>query len=261
MLFIYSGISRKAPGGWGFYLAFLTEASLNKNPTPVNFLKNNRMKRIIPRVQNDVSGKPPKIQRTITSMLGRNGPEFVETTGTQLQCPYCSHKFRAPQGLVAHKYMHERAGDTILPPKRIPRWGRPERHIPKRAAVLRRPPKPPVSVPSPPEEEHENLVVDSDDKVTQPEMNPLTTTQYMTRRFSVIEKLKIIDKYKESKNISSTCRWVQTEFNRKSFARKSLKQMISKESVFRKASGTKSLRKTVRFRSGMFPRMDKALAQ
>ena len=30
---LYRGISRKAPGGWGFYFTFQPEASPNKNPT------------------------------------------------------------------------------------------------------------------------------------------------------------------------------------------------------------------------------------
>ena len=75
----YSGYSGKAPGGWGFYLPFRAEASLNKNPTPVNFL-NSRMKRIIAVVQKDLPGKPHEIKRKITRMFNGNGPEFAEST-------------------------------------------------------------------------------------------------------------------------------------------------------------------------------------
>ena len=46
----------------------------------------------------------------------------------------------------------------------------------------------------------------------------------MTRRFNIVEKLKIIDKYNDSLNISDTCRWVRAEFNRSTFDRKSLRR-------------------------------------
>ena len=48
-------------------------------------------------------------------MFSGDSPKFVEASGVQLLCPYCHHKFRAPQGLIAHKHMHEQAGDTIYP--------------------------------------------------------------------------------------------------------------------------------------------------
>ena len=48
-------------------------------------------------------------------MFGVNCSKFVEVSGVKLLCRYRHHKFPAPQGLVAHKYIHERAGDTALP--------------------------------------------------------------------------------------------------------------------------------------------------
>ena len=57
--------------------------------------------------------KRQKLQQSITNMFGRIGPKFVEVVGVQLLCPYCHRKFRAPQGLVAHKHMHERNEHTI----------------------------------------------------------------------------------------------------------------------------------------------------
>ena len=36
-----------------------------------------------------------------------------------LSCSYCRHKFRALQGLIAHKHKHERAGDNILPKAKL----------------------------------------------------------------------------------------------------------------------------------------------
>ena len=52
-------------------------------------------------------------QRTITSMLDKGGPKYVEVTRVQLEFPYYNHKFRAPHGLVNHKYMRVGAGDTL----------------------------------------------------------------------------------------------------------------------------------------------------
>ena len=45
-------------------------------------------------------------------MFGLNGSKFVEVSGVKLICRYWHHKFPAPQGIVAHKYIYERAGDT-----------------------------------------------------------------------------------------------------------------------------------------------------
>ena len=64
--------------------------------------------------ENDRQPKQGKAQRTITSMFRADGPKFVETTCVKLLCPYFGHKFRASQGLVSHKHMHERTGDKIL---------------------------------------------------------------------------------------------------------------------------------------------------
>ena len=54
--------------------------------------------------------EPQKLQGSIRSMFVQSGPKFVETVGVQLTCRYCDRKFKAPQGLVAHIHMHERAG-------------------------------------------------------------------------------------------------------------------------------------------------------
>ena len=83
----------------------------------------------------------------------------------------------------------------------------------------------------------------------------------MTRRFTVAEKIAILDKFHEINNISATCRWVRTEFKRSTFARKSLSDMIAREEVYRRSTGTKAKRKSVRSRSGTFHRMDKELAR
>ena len=58
-------------------------------------------------LKNDRQTRKPKVQRTLTSMFGIEGPKFIEAVGTQLICPYCRHKFRAPQGLIPHKHMHQ----------------------------------------------------------------------------------------------------------------------------------------------------------
>ena len=42
----------------------------------------------------------------------------MEVVGVQLLCPYYHNKFKAPQGLVSHKHMHERAGHVVLKRKK-----------------------------------------------------------------------------------------------------------------------------------------------
>ena len=42
-------------------------------------------------------------------MFSGDSPKFVEASGVQLLCPYCHYKFRAPEGLIAYKHMHELA--------------------------------------------------------------------------------------------------------------------------------------------------------
>ena len=85
--------------------------------------------------------------------------------------------------------------------------------------------------------------------------------EVMTRRFSVSEKLQIIKKAKELKSHSETCRWVKDTFHRGTFARKTLRAMLDREDIFRESSGTKRIRKTVRNKTGLFPRMEKELAK
>ena len=63
--------------------------------------------------------KRPRLQQSIDSMFRKVGPKFVEAVGVQLICPYCERKFRAPQGLLAHKHMHERAGHVIGRPRKL----------------------------------------------------------------------------------------------------------------------------------------------
>ena len=90
---------------------------LAKIKTPPRSTKNSyfletRMKRRL----HDNSDREPDSnnkQWTITSMLNKGGPKYVEVTRVQLEFPYYNRKIRAPQGLVNHKYMHERAGDTL----------------------------------------------------------------------------------------------------------------------------------------------------
>ena len=198
--------------------------------------------------------KRPKIQQSITKMFSGVGLKFTEVVGVQLLCPYCGHKFRAPQGLVAHKHMHERAGHSI---------GRPRRLCLKRSLtssankfpvqlVTKIVPKAEKKVcPSPPSPKVKAKL----------SVLPGVKPELMTRRFSVAEKLRIIDEAKKLNNISATCRWVKETFRRKTFACKSLTAMIAKEDTFRKSSGTKKIRKTVRQRTGLFPRMEKELAK
>ena len=209
-----------------------------------------------------VDGRPlkrPKVQQSLTNMFSREGPKFVEVVGVQLLCPYCHRKFRAPQGLVVHKYMHERAGHVIR--KRRKAGYRPPSVLPFQFKVAQDKRDEPMSnecVSTPPKRKIHPKVENS---VDMPAQVGSVKRQLMTRRFSVAEKLRIIEKAKKLDNISATCRWVQAEFNRSTFDRKSLKAMLEREDVYVKASGTKKIRKTVRDKTGMFPRMERELAK
>ena len=71
---------------------------------------------------------------------------------------------------------------------------------------------------------------------------PSTSTpngQIMTRRFTVADKLRIIEKHKELKNISATTRWVRDTYNRRTFVRSAHSKMLLKEDVYRNSIGTK----------------------
>ena len=189
--------------------------------------------------------KRRKFQQSIKSMFLRSGPTFIEGPGIQPICRYCKRKFKAPQGLQAHRRMHERLGDY---------------------PVLQEI-KTNVDSDSPPSASSHISLQPPNDKI--PGKNIVKTElrasckvpRLMTRRFTVAEKLRIIEKFKELENISATCRWVKHEYRRETFARKSLREMIEKESVLRSAKGTKYKSKTVRVRSGHFHRMDKKLAE
>ena len=157
--------------------------------------------------------------------------------------------------------MHERAGDTILPKvKNVSR----SVFLKDQKASLAQANEPlaePLPTPSLPDEKDDIAAVVEKNHSSLPRSPSAESIIPMTRRFSVAEKVRILNKYHELGNISATCRWVRREFKRLTFARKSLADMISREEVYRGASGTKAKRKTVRARTGAFPRMDKELAR
>ena len=151
--------------------------------------------------------KRPELQQSITSMFRRSGPKFVEAVGVQIVCKYCHRRLKAPQGLAAHIHMHERAGDAILREKL-------EEEIQSDLPA-------PLSVPADegkvnvdPVSALENDSVQPDSKSDRAEIVP-PSRKLMTRRFTIAEKLRIIDKFKECGNVSMTCRWVKAEFRRR----------------------------------------------
>ena len=203
--------------------------------------------------------KRQKLQQSITNMFGLIGPKFVEVAGVQLLCPYCHHKFRAPQGLVAHKHMHERNGHTV-PKQRKLVFKNPLTLVPPCRTIS---PKKPKKLVEAVEADPPRSLAPSAPCVKEdfPLKAVAKKVEVMTRRFSVLEKLQIIEKSKELKTLSETCRWVNDTFNRSTFARKTLRAMLDKEEIFRTSSGTKKIRKTVRNKPDLFPRMEKELAQ
>ena len=140
--------------------------------------------------------KRQKIQQSIRSMLLRSGPSFVEAAGIQQVCGYCKRRFRAPQGMIIHLRMHERAGDYPILDK-----------ISRNSASDIRSPSPRPSV------ERVQVPIEKDLEI-ESEIRPPSATwsRKMTRNFNVDEKLRIIEKFKELENVSATCRWVKKEF-------------------------------------------------
>ena len=114
-------------------------------------------------------------------------PIFV-VVGGQLRCRYCSKKFRSPQGLAAHIHMHQRVGDSLLP----------------EGQKLQLRDVPPAPSPAPAKEEVRSPVIIRNVSINEESMPAVKWL--MTRRFTIVEKFRIIDKYKEDNNASATCR-------------------------------------------------------
>ena len=145
-----------------------------------------------------------------------------------------------PEGLVAHKYMHERAGDTI-PINRKRKIGKPFIVRPPLGQNLRIKASAKAIEKNPFPLEKRPLENKSSEE-SQPKNPEISVKmEHMTRRFTIKEKLRIIDKFKELNNVTATTRWVQKEYRRSTFVRKSLTKMLAKENVYRAAVGTKKL--------------------
>ena len=212
--------------------------------------------------------KRQKVQQSLKFMLQHSGPKVVEASGVQPMCRYCKRKFLAPQGLAVHIHMHERAGDVPLPLKSkqthcnsMIQEDKPT-ELSSSRYVQQQVRRKPLSVIQPQSAPRKSEVVQTPVKTSlkNERAAPLTNSS-MTRRFTVAEKLVIIEKFRESNNISGTCRWVREQFGRSTFDRKSLKLMVSREQIFREAKGTKKIRKYVKPRTGSFYKMDKQLAK
>ena len=201
-------------------------------------------------VVRDVA-KKQRLQQNIRSMFLHAGPMFVDAVGLQPVCRYCNRKFKAPQGLVVHMHMHERAGDVPLVNKL---------HQNLSSAVKGNPQRPPLVKSSNPQRRSQDAKSPVK-TVVKKELASKQAEITMTRRFTVAEKIQIIEKFKEVGVVSETCRWVMKVFKRPTFDRKSLRKMLSREDIYRSAVGTKKVRKNVRPRTGTFNRMDNELAR
>ena len=145
-----------------------------------------------------------KLQQNIKSMFLRSGPKFTEAVGLQRVCRYCSRKFEAPQGLAVHLHMHERAGDLPIMDKK-------EKHASigevRRSNALLQPRNPNQNLASRPSSVPQSNKANQAVSKVLPKDLPLSSLKSsMTRRFTIAEKLIIINKFKESKNVSQTCR-------------------------------------------------------
>ena len=99
--------------------------------------------------------------------------------------------------------MHERAGDSKLP-KRVLRFKSQNLPIKQKPKVVKIERLDSISQKSEEQDVKQNPAPDKVD--LQKVVVPVKETQQMSRRFTVAEKLVIIDKYKDCENISATCR-------------------------------------------------------
>ena len=197
------------------------------------------------------NAKKPRLQQNIRSMFLSTGPKFVYAVGLQPVCRYCNRKFKAPQGLVVHLHMHERAGD-------LPMAIELQENIPRPDKLVRQQPSD-VKFSDPQQRKLKDKSPAK--KVLKKEPASQEAEKQMTRRFTVAEKLQIIEKFKDVGVVPETSKWVMKVFKRPTFDRKSLRTMISREKIYRSAVCTKKVRKNVRPRTGTFNRMDKELAK
>ena len=140
--------------------------------------------------------KRPRLQKNIKSMFLQAGPKFVNAVGLQPVCGYCKRKFRAPQGLSVHLHMHERAGDLpLMQQKRQKEAKRPAQQNPVQSSAI-----------NPLQPTEANVPEKSIVKVVVKERTSNPVKSSMTRRFTIAEKLQIIEKSKEGGTISENCR-------------------------------------------------------
>ena len=106
--------------------------------------------------------------------------------------------------------MHERSGDKILSkvkPNIFKFSAKPRKQDPQDCKVYQVEAIAPVSPPPLPVVKSEGIKIEDPGKqIVKTEAFSPSTFKSMTRRFSVSEKIKIIDKFRELNNISSTCR-------------------------------------------------------
>ena len=94
-----TGVLRENPQGGGVFIhCFESRLAEIKTPPPSVFFFFPQNIKLRISSQAEGNNKRNKLKHTITSMFSGDSPKFVEASGIQLLCPYCHHKFRAPQG-------------------------------------------------------------------------------------------------------------------------------------------------------------------
>ena len=142
--------------------------------------------------------KRPRLQQNIRNMFLRAGPKFVNAVGLQPVCRYCNRKFRAPQGLAVHIHMHERAGDVPMMEEKQQIQAARARPVQRKKVELSNMKFPPAKEAS--------IAEDSIADELLKELKKHPVKSQMTRRFTIAEKLRIIEKSKEGGTLSETCR-------------------------------------------------------
>ena len=123
----------------------------------------------------------PKVSAVHKSMFLRSGATFIERPGVQPICRYCKRKFKAPQGLEAHRRMHERLGDY------------PVLQDIQTNVVSDMPPS--ESLPLPPQALNDEIILGPTENIVKSELPAsCKAPRLMTRRFTVAEKLRIVEK-------------------------------------------------------------------
>lgn len=189
-------------------------------------------------------------QCTITSFFGgtNQASRYARVAGGELiKCPYCPKTLQTPQGYAQHVRYHKDKNHTLKRP-----FGK-VKLLPDLDAQTKK-----QRSNSPEQAEVEPAAVIEDEIKAQKKLNDEVGMQ---SRFTLSQKIKILDKYHElNDNKNATVKWVREEFKRPKYSKSSLRKAIKREDKIRSQRGKKRTEKMSGSRLGEFPLMEKELA-